>query len=340
MTPQLEYPFDTPPAAGETREVAPGVHWIRMPLPFALDHINLWLIEDGDGVAIVDTGYGLDATRDAWNRILGQLGKPVTRIIVTHCHPDHLGLARWLSDKTGAGVTMSLGEFFGGQALWHQLPGYDVTAMVAHFRRHGLDEARCWALEQRGNAYSRGVPSLPDTYRRLLDGDRLVIGGREWQVITGHGHSPEHVSFHCEAAGLLISGDMLLPRISTNVSVYAATPDDDLLGQFLASVRAFKRLPDTSLVLPSHGSPFRNIGLRVDQLVEHHDARCADLLAACNVPRSAGEILSTLFPRQLDTHQVMFAMGEAIAHLNHLEHRGDACRSVGDDGVVRFVKIR
>ena len=338
MSPRLEYPFDTLPPAGETREVAPGVHWIRMPLPFALDHINLWLLEDGEGVTIVDTGYALDATIEAWNAILARLGKPVTRILVTHCHPDHLGLAQWLSEKTGAGVTMSHGEFLGGYALWQQLPGYDTASMVAQFRRHGLDETRCAALAGRGNAYRRGVPALPTSYRRLIHGDRLTIGGREWRVITGYGHSPEHVSLHCEAAGLLISGDMLLPRISTNVSVYAATPGDDPLGRFLNSIRDFTELPEASLVLPSHGSPFRNIGLRVDQLAQHHAARCAELLAACTEPRSAGEVLTTLFPRELDTHQVMFAMGEAIAHLNHLEHRREVKSFCGDDGVVRFVK--
>ena len=169
-------------------------------------------------------------------------------------------------------------------------------------------------------------------------GDKLVIGGREWEVITGYGHSPEHSSLYCAEAGVLISGDMLLPRISTNVSVFAAAPDDDPLGRFLASIRGFERLPEASLVLPSHGSPFRNIGLRVAQLIEHHDARCAELLAACAEPRSAGELLSTLFPRPLDTHQVMFAMGEAIAHLNHLEHKGEVRKVEGIDGIVRFVK--
>lgn len=338
MTSTLEYPFDTLPPTGETCEVAPGVHWIRMPLPFALNHINLWLIEDGDGVVIVDTGYGLDASQEAWNTILAGLGRPVTRIIVTHCHPDHLGLAQWLSEKTGAPVTMTLGEFLGGHALWNQLPGYNTSAMVTQFRQHGLDEERCIALANRGNAYKRGVPSLPACYDRVIDGDSLEIGQRSWKVIVGHGHSPEHMSLHCESAGLLISGDMLLPRISTNVSVFAATPDDDPLGRFLDSIRTFKQLPVATLVLPSHGSPFRNIGLRVDQLIEHHDDRCAELLAACTVPRCAGELLTTLFPRELDTHQVMFAMGEAIAHLNHLARKREVCRSVESDGIVRFIK--
>lgn len=262
----------------------------------------------------------------------------MTRIIVTHYHPDHLGLAQWLAERTGAQVSMSLGEFLAGHAVWNALPGYNETDMVAQFRRNGLDETRCQAFVSRGNAYRRGVPSLPASYRRLYGGDKLVIGGREWEVITGYGHSPEHSSLYCAEAGVLISGDMLLPRISTNVSVFAAAPDDDPLGRFLASIRGFERLPEASLVLPSHGNPFRNIGLRVVQLIEHHDARCAELLAACAEPRSAGELLSTLFPRPLDTHQVMFAMGEAIAHLNHLEHKGEVRKVEGIDGIVRFVK--
>jgi glyoxylase-like metal-dependent hydrolase (beta-lactamase superfamily II) len=338
MSETLEYPFETLPAEGTTLEVAPGVHWIRMPLPFALNHINLWLIEDGEGVAIVDTGYGLEATQEAWKRILADFGKPVTRIIVTHFHPDHLGLAQWLSERTGAGITMTHGEYLSGHAVWHQLGGHGTAPMVAQFRRNGLDEARCQALAERGNAYERGVPSLPSHYERVVDGERLHIGGRDWEVIVGYGHSPEHMSLHCADAGILISGDMLLPRISTNVSVFAVTPDDDPLGRFLDSIRKLQRLPVTTLVLPSHGSPFRNIGLRVDQLVEHHDARCGELLAACDVPRCAGDLLTTLFPRPLDTHQVMFAMGEAIAHLNHLERKREVCRSVDSDGIVRFVK--
>ena len=281
MPPELEYPFPTLPAPGETIEVAPGVHWIRMTLPFALNHINLWLLDDGEGVAIVDTGYDIDSTRAACDAILGRLGKAVTRIIVTHYHPDHLGLAQWLAERTGAQVSMSLGEFLAGHAVWNALPGYNETDMVVQFRRNGLDEARCQAFVSRGNAYRRGVPSLPASYRRLYGGDKLVIGGREWEVITGYGHSPEHSSLYCAEAGVLISGDMLLPRISTNVSVFAAAPDDDPLGRFLASIRGFERLPEASLVLPSHGNPFRNIGLRVAQLIEHHDARCAELLAAC-----------------------------------------------------------
>ncbi len=335
----LHYPFPDLPAEGHTLEVAPGIHWVRMALPFALDHINLWLLDDGDERVIVDCGYGADRSRAAWAQILDAAPQPVARVIVTHHHPDHLGLATWLAARDGASLHMTLGEYLAGQAIWHQLPGYSVPDMVAQFRAHGLDTARADALAARGNAYRRGVPEMPSRYHRLRNGDTLSIGGRTWRVLVGYGHAPEHASLYCAELGLLISGDMLLPRISTNVSVYAATPHDDALGYFLDSIQELCNLPDDTLVLPSHGKPFKGIRSRVEQLVAHHRERCDALLAECTAAKTAGELLATLFPRELDTHQVMFAMGEAIAHLNHLEKRGALRREVGADGLTRFVKI-
>lgn len=336
---KLTTPWTQAPAGGQRFAVADGVYWVRMPLPFVLDHVNLWLLDDGETLAAVDTGYALDEVRTHWQTLLAGDGRALRRLVLTHCHPDHLGLAAWLAERHGARIHMTQGEFLGAQAIWHQLPGHRVEDMVAQFRAHGLDETRLDALAGRGNAYRRGVPALPTTYRRLIDGDRLRIGAHEWEVITGYGHAPEHASLYCAALGVLISGDMLLPRISTNVSVYAATPDDDPLGRFLDSLQRIINLPADTLVLPSHGRPFRGIRTRIDQLVEHHRARCAELLAACETPRSAGELLNTLFPRELDTHQVMFAMGEAIAHLNHLAARGALRGQAGSDGIVRFARI-
>jgi len=332
-TEELQYPFDDLPETGAWITVAPGVHWVRMPLPFVLNHINLWVLDDGDAITLVDTGFGLPEVQSVWETILARFDKPVSRIIVTHCHPDHLGLANWLSEKTGAPISMTLGEYLGGHALWHQLPGYRVEDMTEQFRGHGLDTARLDALDTRGNAYKRGVPSMPHRYDRLHDHDRIAINGHEWEVIIGTGHSPEHASLFCAELGVLISGDMLLPRISTNVSVFAATPHDDPIGRFLVSIDRFLGLPDASLVLPSHGRPFKGIHARVRQLHEHHRERCDALLAACDAPVSAGDLLETLFPRELDTHQVMFAMGEAIAHVNYLV-RGRELREVDHSGGV------
>ncbi|MBD5801258.1 Hydroxyacylglutathione hydrolase [Azoarcus sp. Aa7] len=335
---ELQYPFDDTPGAGEVKQVAPGVGWVRMPLPFVLNHINLWTLDDGDALAVVDTGFGIDPVRDNWNAILDRDRRPLSRIVVTHSHPDHLGLASWLAERDGAPVQMTQGEFFNGHAIWNQVAGNAVEEMVAHFAAHGLDPERQGALRERGNSYRRGVPALPKSYQRIFDGDVLRIGAHDWRVIVGYGHSPEHASLYCESLGVLISGDMLLPRISTNVSVYALTPDDDLLGWFLESLNRFKDLPDDTLVLPSHGHPFRGIRARIEQLDVHHRERCDALLDEIKTPRSAGELLSTLFPRELDTHQVMFAMGEAIAHLNYLVARGEV-RKVGDrTGIIRFEK--
>lgn len=332
----LSFPFPTQPAAGEAMAVAPGVRWLRMRLPFALDHINLWLLDDGDSLAVIDCGYALDDTRAAWTSVLAADGRPVRRVIVTHHHPDHIGLATWLAERDGARIKMTQGEFLAAQAIWHQLPGYCVTDMLAQFATHGLADARHDALATRGNAYRHGAPTLPTRFHRLFAGDTVRIGAHDWRVIVGYGHAPEHASLYCAELGVLISGDMLLPRISTNVSVYAATPHDDPLGWFLKSLRELCTLPDDTLVLPSHGKPFKGIRTRVEQLVAHHRERCDVLVSACDTPKTAAALLPTLFPRELDTHQVMFAMGEAIAHLNHLERQGALSRRIEADGLIRF----
>ena len=336
---QIVYPFDHLPAAGATIEVADGIHWLRMPLPFALDHINLWLLaDDQDGNAgwtTVDTGIALDPVKEAWNSVLA--GRRLTRQIVTHFHPDHLGLAGWLESETGAPLWMTQGEFLTAHVVAAGLPPFDVATMVAFFHRHGLDAERCAAIEKRGNAYRRGVPAIPATFRRLIDGDTVAIGRHGWRVIVGHGHAPEHASLYCEELNILIAGDMLLPRISTNVSAYASAPEIDMLGLFLDSLEQIAELPDDALVLPSHGRPFRGLRMRVAELRRHHADRCDELLAACaQGPRCAGELLTVLFGRPIDDpHQAMFAMGEAIAHLKHLERQRRLERSE-ENGIIRF----
>lgn len=340
MTASLQFPFPDLPAPGTRLQVAPGIFWLRMPLPFALDHINLWLLKDGEGWVIVDTGFGLPDVQATWETILAGLGGPVTAIVVTHFHPDHLGLASWLQEKTGAApLYMTAGEYLTAHAVWHEVGGHGTAAMLAQFRAHGLEEERCAALAKRGNAYRKGVPGLPETYRRLFGGDRLQIDGQDWQVVLGYGHSPEHMALYCEDSNVLISGDMLLPKISTNVSVFAVTPTANVLQHYLQSLARYAEVfPPDTLVLPSHGLPFRGIQPRVAELHEHHDERLAVLEENCAQPRSAAELLTTLFPRALDTHQTMFAMGEAIAHLNYLEQAGRLARKRDADGVFRYVR--
>lgn len=338
--PHLHYPFEEYPQPCQALPVAPGVRWVRMSLPFVLDHINLWLLDDAEGIAVVDTGIGFAQARADWQTLMASEPRKPSRIVVTHCHPDHLGQAEWLASEYRALLYMTLGEYLGARAVWHQLPGFAVSDMLAHFRLHGLDETRLSELAARGNQYAKGVPALPARLRRIVDGECLNIGARSWQVIVGHGHSPEHASLYCAEIGVLISGDMLLPRISTNISIHAVNPDDDALGAYLASLQRLSGLPDDTLVLPSHGRPFRGIRARVAQLEAHHEARCEELIAACVTPRSVAELLPTLFARPLDTHQVMFAMGEGIAHVNYLVARGELQGRIGSDGVIRFERIR
>lgn len=337
-SPPLQYPFSEPPARLARQPVGTAVEWLRMTLPWSLNHINLWLIDDAAGVAIVDTGLGDTDSRAQWSAILAGLERPVSKIILTHFHPDHMGNADWLSQTTGAPVWMSTGEYLVAHALFNQNSGYDVASMLAHFRRHGLDEARLATMATRGNVYRRGVPSLPLGYRRMIDGDRLRIGTHDWLAIAGYGHSHEHISLYCADLGILISGDMLLPRITTNVSVPATLPAEDSIGRFLDSLRRFAALPANTLVLPSHGLPFRGAHARVAQLFEHHALRDEVLLGALDEPRCAADLLTLLFPRELDAHQLMFAMGEAIAHLNHQWLQGSVHRIESADGVIRFMK--
>ena len=340
----LEYPAGTPPAAGETLEIAPGVHWARMPLPFALDHINLWLLEDeigGEpGWTLVDCGIGDEVTRGLWESIfaLRVAGRPVRRLVVTHHHPDHAGLASWLIERTGAELWMPQAEYFAAHAMRDGSSGFAFDRVVAMFERNGLAGERLELMKQRRSNYRIRVPAFPSDYRRLMDGDVLSVGGRAWKVIMGYGHAPEHAALHCEYAGLLISGDMVLPRISTNVSVWANEPEGNPLALFLNSLTRYAALPAATLTLPSHGLPFRGLRERIAQLKEHHRQRLDELHEACDVPKTAADVLDTLFRRKLDTHQLFFAMGEAMAHLHLLEREGRLKRSVGGDGVVRYAQ--
>jgi glyoxylase-like metal-dependent hydrolase (beta-lactamase superfamily II) len=341
---QLVYPFaDELPAPGSVREVAPGVAWLRMPLPFALDHINLWLLRDEregrSGYTVIDCGVATDATRANWEQLLAgpMAGAPVLRVLATHCHPDHVGLSGWLCERFQAPFWLTAGEFGFARMMAAALPGVDGPSAIPHFERHGLtDPAMLEQMRSRRNYYPSLVPSVPDAYTRLQDDQLVAIGDVRWRVITGFGHSPEHASLYSEELNVLISGDMVLPRISTNVSVFAVEPEGNPLQQYLDSLDKFADLPEDVLVLPSHGKPFRGLHTRIDQLREHHVARLAEVQEACRAPVSAMDIVPIMFRRPLDAHQLSFALGEALAHLHKLWNDGMLKRVTGADGVFRF----
>lgn len=351
MDPQqiLQFPHAAAPAAGASLEVAPGLRWLRMPLPFALDHINLWLLEDGEGWTIVDCGIATDLTRGHWEQIFASTpGRAATggpqrafhaaRVLVTHCHPDHAGLTHWLCQRFGAMLWMSQAEYLTAHAIREGVAGFTPENLLAMYRRNGLVGEALEKMSSRGNRYRLGVPGFPQDYRRIMDGDEIGIGRRSWRVIMGYGHAPEHAALYCSELGVLISGDMVLPKISTNISVWSIDPEGDPLKQYLESLKRYAGLPADTLVLPSHGLPFRGLRERIEQLEEHHRQRCEDLLEACETPQSAFEVVPTLFLRELDTHQLFFAMGEAMAHLHYLSYRGALKREVDAEGVIRYVR--
>ena len=341
MSDDLSYPFPDYPPDGSAIEVADGIHWLSTPLPFAgLRQVNLWLLRDGDGWVMVDCGYAYDAARAAiaatWEQVLG--GRPITRLIVTHFHPDHAGNSGWIAQRWGVLPLMTQAEWFAASIALRDNFGDGVARRVAFFREHGLDEARLATFAQGTLPYSTGV-ELPPAYRRIADGDEFTIGGDSWTVLTGEGHSPEHAALYCAARKLLISGDQILPTITTNISVWPTEPEADPLGLFLATGSRFAaRLDPATLVLPSHRRPFRNVHRRLDALAQHHDERLELIVGATDGETTAAALLELLFQRALDGHQMGFAMGEAIAHLNYLVEQGRMERVRGGDGVIRFRK--
>ena len=330
----LEYPFPEVPAPGATREVAPGIHWLSMPLPFKLDHINLWLLQEDDGWTIVDTGIGNAETRALWEKLLS--GRSIRRVIVTHYHPDHAGNAAWLCERFGVELWMTQGEYLTAHAVRGASAGYTSEAVLKVFRSNGLDDQRYAGMQGRSNRYAELVPGFPLSYRRIIEGDQVRIGNDSWRAFVGHGHAPEHLSLFSKEMNTVIAGDMLLSTISTNVSVWSIDPQGDPLRLFLESLARYRELPAGVLVLPSHGRPFRGAHARVEQLEQHHQARLAELMQALDEPKSAGDLLGVLFRRPLDAHQTFFAMGEAIAHLHYLYYAGRVKRVPGADGIMRY----
>ncbi|HEU4460821.1 MAG TPA: MBL fold metallo-hydrolase [Methylibium sp.] len=383
---QLAYPHgQAVPAPGRAVEVAPGVRWLRMGLPFALDHINLWLLRDRqggiDGWTIVDCGIADASTRAAWEQVFEQEleGLPVLRVIVTHMHPDHIGLAQWLTERWPQGgvpcrLWISATDWNAARMAVQSTTGFGGAAAATHFGTHGVrDAATLDKVRRRSNYFASMVPAVPPSHRRLMDGMVFDIGGRAWRCIAGFGHAPEHISLYCEDLGtlgagalpasraaierqamlgapadgrgtdvpagraVLISGDMLLPKITTNVSVIDLEPEADPLRLYLDSIERLRALAPDTLVLPSHGRPFVGVPTRIAQIRAHHDERLAEVMEACGrAPCSAFELLPVLFKRSLDLHQTTFALGEAIAHLHALWFAGRLVRTQDAEGVYRF----
>jgi len=340
---ELVYPFENAPAPGKSVEIAVGVHWIRMPMPFALSHINLWAIEDGEGWAIVDTGLQTDDTVAAWRQLLAATGplagrKP-RRVFVTHMHPDHVGMAGWLTRRYGCKLWMTRLEYLNCRMLVADTGREAPEDGIRFYRQAGWDEEAIEAYRTRFGGFGKMIYQLPDSYRRMQDGESVRIGNHPWRVIVGTGHSPEHACLYCEELKLLISGDQVLPRISSNVSVFPTEPEADPLGDWLASVASIRnQVPDDVLVLPSHNEPFRGLHARLRQLASGHEKALERLRHILQEPKRAVDVFGALFKRAIgsDPQQLGLATGESLAHINYLLRRAEATAASHSDGAIRY----
>ncbi|MBT5239322.1 MAG: MBL fold metallo-hydrolase [Rhodospirillaceae bacterium] len=316
----LDFPWSDAPESETCIEVAPGVNWIRMPLPFALDHINLWVLEETDGWVLVDSGFDSSITQEIWARLFKTVfaGKPPKRLICTHHHPDHMGLAGWLTETYDIPLSTTQKEW-DAYHLWSRLEPEAVVEMMGHFyKRGGVSGDRGEIDLRRRKSMSSRDRADPIAFARIEEADEIKIDGRPWTVNIGTGHAPELAALFRADDKVLISGDQVLPRISPNVSVMPFALDADPLKDFLDSLDRFRTLPVDTLVLPSHKLPFYGLHDRIDALKSHHMDRLDDAFTACVDPTTAADATTVLFPRALDDHQYFFALGETLAHLNYL----------------------
>ena len=336
VTEPVAYEFPETPDPGNTLSLGNGITWLRMPLPFALSHINLWLLEDGDGCTLVDTGVCSEDSQTVWRRVLEKDldGRPVTRVIVTHLHPDHSGCAGWLCDTLDVPLWMTREEYLLCRVLTADTGRKAPSTGVNFYRAAGFPDHALDRYQKMFGMFGRFVAELPESYIRLQDGHSIEIGGREWEVIIGRGHSPEHACLYDADRNVLISGDQLLPTISSNVSVYPTEPAADPLDDWLESLRSLKdRIPGDVLVLPSHGRPFRGAHHRLEQLIDEHESSLTALRERCNTPQRAVDVFPALFRAPVRDSDLIMATGESLAHLNYLVHQGEIERRRDDDGV-------
>jgi glyoxylase-like metal-dependent hydrolase (beta-lactamase superfamily II) len=342
LSQQLQYPFEAGPAAGDKIEVADGVYWARFAIPMkGLDHINVWLLEDGDGWTVVDTGVKTDEVRAAWEQVFETEldGRPITRVICTHFHPDHLGMAGWLTERWQAPLWMTLGEWSFGRMLSLEARADVPEDVLAFYEQWGITEQMSAELRSGGFfRYKSRVSEIPRSFRRIRHGDVISIGRHDWRVVVGNGHSPEHACLFSEELNVLISGDQVLPRISPHIGVYPSEPEANPLKDFIDSAERLRTLPKDCLVLPSHHDVFYGLHVRIDYYVDHHGQRLERLFEACDAPRTVIELLPAMFKRRLRDRELFLAMAEGLAHCNYLIAEGRLQRVVGSDGIMRFVR--
>lgn len=339
----MDYIQDKDPEVGEITKISDGLYWLRQALPFSgLNHINLYIIEDEGGFAIVDTGLGMKDAKEIWKHTFHRLfeNKPVTKVIVTHLHPDHSGLAGWLCRRFSAPLYMSRGEYFLCRLMAADTGNPAPQEGIDFYHKAGLTADQIEHYKSKFGGFGKSISPLPQSYIRLQDKDTLSIGAFDWHIVMGAGHSPEHACLYQKKRNIFISGDQILPKISSNVSVWPTEPEADPLSEWISSCEKLENhLDEKSLVCPAHGIPFRNPRKRLRHLVNKHERALERLLKYYETPRLAVDAYSALFRRQITDANRSLAVGESLAHLNCLLHRGLISRRLNDEGQYVYQKI-
>jgi glyoxylase-like metal-dependent hydrolase (beta-lactamase superfamily II) len=345
--PKLIYPFETAPNAGEAIKIAPGVFWMRMPLPFVLTHINVWRLEDENGWAIVDTGMKTDVTLAVWRNFFSQdvaETRPLTRIFCTHMHPDHIGLSGWLTRKFSCQLWMTQLEYLNCRVLTADTGREASESGIQFYLRAGWSAVAIQGYRERFGNFGKRIHALPESYRRIRDREEIKIGANTWRVIVGTGHSLEHACLYCSALKLLISGDQVLPRISSNVSVHPTEPDANPMQEWMESLAKIKReVPDDVLVLPAHNDCFRGLHARIDYLAESQNRALNRLRKNLVEPKRVVDVFTSLFDRAIEESDgglLQLATGEGVACLNYLFHRGEITREIDGSGVALYQIVK
>ncbi len=328
------------PSPGDITEIAPGLLWLRMPLPLRLNHVNIWLLEEPDGWTAIDTGVRHEATYQIWERVAGELfhGKPLRRLLATHGHTDHCGVAAWMTERFDVPLMITLTEW---QAARIRVidEARPVSERTRHFAKvHDCDDAMVESFIAHRKLMAPMLDPQPRSIEQISEGDVLKLGGREWRVMVCGGHADEHASLYCEADGILIAGDQILQRISPMIGVFPDRPKGNPLRNYLASMPRFLALPPDILVLPGHGVPFHGLHVRVGELTQHHDERLAVLLSHLDQPRSASSCTRFLFEKAVAEGQARLALAETLAHLNYLIDAGRVSRSHNAEGQLSFTQ--
>ena len=326
----------SPPIPGEICLINDAVLWCRMPLPLALDHINVYLVRDNGGWAIIDCGMATKATKAAWADVIAQLDGPITRVLVTHMHPDHIGCAGYLTELFQIDLYMSQTEYYAARALFAGNQGADNWQDKQYYRRAGFNEEQVQLFTQGNGGFKKVVSPMPISFNRLIPGTSLLIGDYEWALLLGCGHSPEHISFYCKALDICIGGDQVLPQITPNIGAYSTQPNSNPLFYYFETLKTFANLPQTTLLLPSHKTPIYDIPARVEEIRTHHHIHLQNLLAACEQPQTVVSLLPVLFHRELGQHELFFAVAECIAHLNYLLYNEQLEKQLDENDAFQY----